>query len=165
VAARRTIVEAFATRCGDAEVVAGTATAGIPWAAWVAEALGLPMAYVRGAAKGHGRGRQIEGAAVEGRRVALLEDTISTGESALNAAVVLREGGAGLLRCVCIFTWGWQTTAQAFATADLPLEPLATLPALLEVAMETGSLQPAQRALVEAWVADPHGWAAGVREG
>lgn len=161
VAARRTIVDTFAVRCGDAEVVAGTATAGIPWAAWVAEALGLPMVYVRGAAKGHGRGRQIEGAAVEGRHVVLLEDTISTGESALNAAVALREAGARLLRCVCIFTWGWGTTTQAFATADLPLEPLATLPALLEVAAKAGSLPPTQRALVEAWVADPQGWSAG----
>src|SRR5215470_8766639 len=91
VSVRRAIAQAFAMRCGDAEIIAGTATAGIPWAAWVAETLGLPMAYVRGAAKGHGRGRQIEGATVEGRRVVLLEDTISTGESALNAAVALRE--------------------------------------------------------------------------
>ena len=160
VAARRAITQAFAPRCGDAEVVAGTATAGIPWAAWVAEALGLPMAYVRGAAKGHGRGRQIEGAAVNGRRVALLEDTISTGESALAAAAALRAEGAELSGCVCIFTWGWQATAAAFAAAGLPLIPLTTLPALLDVAARDSSLGDAQRALVEDWVADPQGWAA-----
>jgi orotate phosphoribosyltransferase len=159
VAARRIVIDAFAEGCGDAEVVAGTATAGIPWAAWVAEALGLPMAYVRGAAKGHGRGRQIEGAAVSGRRVVLLEDTISTGESALAAAAALRAEGATLLRCACIFTWGWDVTARAFAEAGLPLTPLATLPALLAVATEAGYLPPAQRALVEDWVADPQGWA------
>ena len=88
VAARRVVIPAFAETCADAAVVAGTATAGIPWAAWVAEALALPMAYVRGSAKGHGRGRQIEGAAVAGQRVMLLEDTISTGESALAARMV-----------------------------------------------------------------------------
>ena len=158
VAARREVTAAFAARCGGAEVLAGPATGGIPWAAWAAEALGLPMAYVRSAAKGHGRGRQIEGAAVSGRRVVLLEDTISTGESALNAATALRESGAELLRCICIFTWGWEATRQAFAAAELPLEPLATLPALLEAAAVSGTLSHSQRAIVEDWVADPQGW-------
>jgi orotate phosphoribosyltransferase len=158
VAARRVVTAAFAARCDGADLLAGPATGGIPWAAWAAEALDLPMAYVRGAAKGHGRGRQIEGAPVDGRRVVLLEDTISTGESALNAAAALRESGAELLRCVCIFTWGWEATTQAFATAGLPLEPLATLPALLETAAASGALLPAQRAIVEDWVADPQGW-------
>jgi orotate phosphoribosyltransferase len=160
VAARRAVTAAFAAHCAGADVLAGPATGGIPWAAWAAEALGLPMAYVRGAAKGHGRGRQIEGAAVSGRRVVLLEDTISTGESALNAAAALREAGAELLRCVCLFTWGWGATAQAFDAAGLPLEPLATLPALLEAAAASGALPPAQRALVVEWVADTQGWGA-----
>jgi orotate phosphoribosyltransferase len=160
VAARRAVVPAFAAACDGAEVIAGTATAGIPWAAWVAEALGLPMAYVRGAAKGHGRGRQIEGAAVNGRRIVLLEDTISTGESALAAAAALRAEGAELIGCVCIFTWGWRATADAFAQANVPLVPLATLPALLNAAASGGALSAEQRGLVEDWVADPQGWAA-----
>lgn len=160
VAARRAVVPAFAAACAGAEVIAGTATAGIPWAAWVAEALGLPMAYVRGAAKGHGRGRQIEGAAVQGRRVALIEDTISTGESALAAAAALRAEGAALSGCMCIFTWGWRATADAFAAVELPLVALATLPALLDVAVAAQTLSHAQRALVEDWVDDPQGWAA-----
>jgi orotate phosphoribosyltransferase len=158
VAARRAVTVAFAARCGGAQVIAGPATGGIPWAAWAADQLSLPMAYVRGAAKGHGRGRQIEGAAVSGRRVVLLEDTISTGESALNAATALREAGAELLRCVCIFTWGWDATARAFAAAGLPLEALAVLPALLEAAAASGALPPQQRAIIEEWVADPQGW-------
>src|SRR4051812_26307256 len=72
VAARRAVMRAFAAHCEGAEIIAGTATAGIPWAAWAAETLALPMAYVRGAAKGHGRGKQIEGASVAGRQVVLL---------------------------------------------------------------------------------------------
>jgi orotate phosphoribosyltransferase len=126
----------------------------------VAELLGLPMAYVRGAAKGHGRGRQVEGASVAGRRVVLLEDTISTGESALDAAAALRVEGAELLRCVCIFTWGWQATRAAFDAAALPLTPLTTLATLLDVAASEGALSAAQRALVEDWVRDPQGWGA-----
>src|SRR6266496_6040558 len=139
VAARRVVTRSFEAAFTGAEVIAGTATAGILPATWVAEALGLPMAYVRGAAKGHGRGRQIEGAAVSGRHVALLEDTISTGESALAAAAALRAEGAELIGCVCIFIWGWQATADAFAAAELVLIPLTTLPALLDVAAREGS--------------------------
>jgi orotate phosphoribosyltransferase len=116
------------------------------------------MAYVRGAAKGHGRGRQIEGAGVQGRRVVLLEDTVSTGESVLAAAAALRAEGAELVRCVRIFTWGWQATAATFADAVLPLVALVSLPALLDVASENGALGAEQRALVEAWVRDPQGW-------
>jgi orotate phosphoribosyltransferase len=160
VAARRAITAAFAAYAEDAEVLAGPATGGIPWAAWAAETLGLPMAYVRAEAKGHGRGRQIEGADVKGRRVLLLEDTISTGESALAAAAALRADGAEILRCVCIFTWSWQATIAAFSAAGLRLHALTTLPVLLEVAAAEGSLPAAQRALVEDWMADPHGWEA-----
>jgi len=162
VAGRRVVVPAFAAACAGAAVIAGTATAGIPWAAWVAEALGLPMAYVRGAAKGHGRGRQIEGAGVAGRRVVLLEDTISSGESALQAAAALRAEGAGLLRCACIFTWGWRASADAFAAAALPLAALAELPALLDAAAAGGILDGAQRALVEEWARDPQAWSESV---
>jgi orotate phosphoribosyltransferase len=161
VAARRQVVAAFAAACSGAEIIAGTATAGIPWAAWAAEALELPMAYVRGAAKAHGRGRQIEGAGVAGRRVALLEDTISTGESALAAAAALRAEGAELQRCVCIFTWGWQATAAAFADAALPLVSLTSLPELLDAATASRALGARQRGLVEDWVRDPQGWGAG----
>lgn len=159
VAARRVVAAAFAARCAGAEVLAGPATGGIPWAAWVAEILSLPMAYVRGSAKGHGRGQQIEGAAVEGRRVVVVEDTISTGESALAAAGALREAGAELLRCACIFTWGWAATRESFAAAGLPLDPLATLADLLDVAAADGVLDADQRALVEAWAASPRDWA------
>jgi orotate phosphoribosyltransferase len=160
VAARREVTTAFTAHCQGAEVLAGPATGGIPWAAWVAEALALPMAYVRGSAKGHGRGRQIEGANVESRRVVLLEDTISTGGSVLDAAAALRDAGAEVVRCVCIFTWGWAATAAAFEAAALPLHPLTTLSALLDVAASDGALAAAQRALVEEWVADPQGWTA-----
>ena len=163
VAARRAVTAAFLAHCEGAEVRAGPATGGIPWAAWAAEALGLPMAYVRGSAKGHGRERQIEGAAAHGRRIVLLEDTISTGESALAAAAVLRADGAELLRCVCIFTWGWAETSAAFTAAGLPLQALTTLAALLEVAAGEGFLAAAQRALVEDWMADPRGWGARVK--
>jgi orotate phosphoribosyltransferase len=160
VAARRAVMAAYEAHCAGAEVVAGLATGGIPWSAWVAEALSLPMAYVRASAKGHGRGQQIEGARVNGRRVVLIEDTISTGGSVLEAADALRADGAILLRCVCIFTWGWEKTRSAFAEAALPVEALTTLPELLEVVADEEYLPASQQAIVEDWASDPSGWGA-----
>ncbi len=158
VAARRFVTQAFVTQCTGADVLAGPATGGIAWAAWAAEILGLPMAYVRSSAKGHGRSQQIEGCAVTGRTVTLLEDTISTGESALNAAQALREAGAIVERCVCIFTWDWAATRNAFAEAQIPLVALATLSDLLTIATAEGRLNEAQHALIERWAADPKAW-------
>lgn len=158
VAARRLVTQAFVEQCAGSEVLAGPATGGIAWAAWASEILSLPMTYVRSSAKGHGRSQQIEGAAVTGRRVTVLEDTISTGESALNAAQALREAGAIVERCVCIFTWDWAATRSAFAEAQLPLVALATLNDLLAVAAAQGRLSAPQRAVVERWVADPRNW-------
>ena len=158
VAARRVVAQAFAQHCAAGAVLAGPATGGIPWAAWAAESLGLPMAYVRGEAKAHGRGQQIEGAAVAGRAVMLLEDTVSTGGSVLQAAVALQAAGAQVLGVVCIFTWGWAETNAAFAELGLPLTPLATLADVLAVTTESGSLSGDQRAMIEAWAANPKGW-------
>ena len=158
IAVRRLVSNAFAEFCRDADVVAGPATGGIPWAAWTAELTGVPMAYVRSSAKAHGRGQQIEGAAVQGRRVVILEDTISTGESALNAATALRAAGAELVRCVCIFTWGWQATNQRFQHEQLPLQALATLDDMLDAGTQFEQLSPAQRTTIERWAADPEHW-------
>jgi orotate phosphoribosyltransferase len=158
VTARRVVISNFTAHCADASVVAGPATGGIPWAAWVAEMIGIPMAYVRSAAKGHGRGRQVEGAAVGGQRIVLLEDTVSTGESALQAAAAIRAEGGVVVRCVCIFTWGWRETTARFAATDLDLVPLATLADVLEVAQHTGRLTADERTMIEAWAVNPQGW-------
>jgi orotate phosphoribosyltransferase len=158
VAARRLVTQGFVAQSAGAEIVAGPATGGIAWAAWASEILGLPMAYVRSSAKGHGRGQQIEGCTVAGRRVTILEDTISTGESALNAAQALREAGAIVERCVCIFTWDWVATRNAFAEAELPLVALATLNDLLAVASAEQRLNSAQQAIIECWAAAPKTW-------
>lgn len=156
--ARRIIAGAFAEHVGAATVVAGTATAGIPWAAWVAAHTDLPMAYVRGGAKGHGRGRQIEGADVAGRRVVLLEDTISSGESALQAAAALRAAGADVTGCVAIFAWGWPATAAAFVAAATPLHTLTSLEDVLAAAQADGQLTAGDAALVARWSRDPQHW-------
>ena len=158
VAARTVISDAFAAMVGDAEVVAGTATAGIPWAAWVAERAAKPMAYVRSGAKAHGRGRQIEGASVAGKRVLLMEDTVSTGESAVTAIEALYSEGAASVTCACIFTYGWQATYDRFVAANAPLTALTTLVPVLDAAVSAGYIKAEQRATVEAWSANPKDW-------
>jgi len=158
VAARTVISDAFAAMVSDAEVVAGTATAGIPWAAWVAERAAKPMAYVRSGAKAHGRGRQIEGASVAGKRVLLMEDTVSTGESAVTAIEALYSEGAASVTCACIFTYGWQATYDRFVAANAPLTALTTLVPVLDAAVSAGYIKAEQRATVEAWSANPKEW-------
>src|SRR6476619_2258306 len=88
------------------DVIAGTATAGIPHAAWVSDKLNLPMCYVRSKAKEHGKGNQIEGQVKENQRVVVIEDLISTGGSAITAVDALREAGCDVLGIVSIFTYG-----------------------------------------------------------
>ena len=88
------LAAAIRSNHSDAQVIAGTATAGIPHAAWVAERLDLPMVYVRGSAKDHGKAKRVEGRALRGERVVLIEDLVSFGGSALAACDALEaEGG------------------------------------------------------------------------
>lgn len=158
VAARAVVSDAFAAIAGAATVIAGTATAGIPWAAWVAERAQLPMAYVRSGAKTHGRGRQVEGAEIAGQQVLLLEDTVSTGESAVTAIEALYNEGAARVTCACIFTYGWQATFDRFDAAKAPLTTLTWLTPVLDVAIAEGYLKADDRATVEAWSASPTTW-------
>lgn len=155
VAVRRRIRDAFAEAVAEAgaspTVIAGTATAGIPHAAWLAEALELPLVYVRSKPKGHGRGNQIEGKLSEGATVVLVEDLVSTGGSALDAARALREAGAEVALVLAIFTYGTPRAEAAFAEADLPLYTLTDFRALVAVAEETGALDAGAVGRVEAW--------------
>jgi orotate phosphoribosyltransferase len=137
-------------------VVAGTATAGIPHAAWLADRIDRPMAYVRSSAKKHGRGRRIEGADVDGRRVVLVEDLVSTGGSALNAVGALRAAGAEVPAVLAIFTYELDAAATAFAEADVPLHALSTFSALLQAAGD--DLAERQRDVLRTWRDDPAAW-------
>lgn len=104
---------------GDAEVVAGTATAGIPHAAWVAERLDLPMVYVRGSTKGHGTQKRVEGRELVGERVVLVEDLLSTGGSALSAIEALQEEGGKVIGVQAIFSYGFPAAGEALAGLGL----------------------------------------------
>ena len=120
----------------DVQVIAGTATAGIPHAAWVASLLDLPMVYVRGAAKEHGKGKRVEGRPLHGERVVLIEDLVSFGGSALAAVEALREEGGVVLGVQAIVSYGFPKAAARFAAARVPVQALTgydSLLALLEL--------------------------------
>ncbi len=118
-------------RFAGADVIAGTATAGIPHAAWVAERLALPMVYVREAVKEHGQGRRVEGRRLRGERVALVEDTISFGGSSLAAVEGLAAEGGKVLGVQSIFTWGFSETERRFAEAGVAWQSLCDFEALV----------------------------------
>jgi len=163
-ALRRQITTAFAARVAahnwTVDVVAGTATAGIPHAAWLADRLGKPMAYVRSAPKGHGKENQIEGRVRTGDVVLLVEDLISTGGSALKAVDALRAAGAEVAAVVAIFTYGFPETAQRFTDAQVDLSVLSDFEALQAVALAEGLLSPAAASVLADWQQAPEAWSA-----
>ena len=139
----------------DAEVIAGTATAGIPHAAWVAQKLSLPMIYVRDKAKGHGKENLIEGAVKPGQKVVVIEDLISTGGSSLKAALAVNDSGAEALGVLAIFSYELDKAEKAFAEAAVPLHTLTTYSKLLNVALELGSIREEDLALLQSWRVNP----------
>lgn len=126
----------------EAEVLMGTATAGIAHAAITAHILGLPMGYVRSGSKDHGRQNQIEGKLEKGQKVVVVEDLISTGGSAIDAVTALREAGADVLGIVSIFTYGMQKGLDRMAEANITNHSLTDFDCIVEVAAKTGYIKP-----------------------
>lgn len=126
----------------QAEMLMGTSTAGIAHAAIAATILGLPMGYVRGEAKTHGRNNKIEGRMEPGTKVVVIEDLISTGGSAIEVVEALREAGAEVLGIVSIFTYGMKKGLERLAAANVKNFSLSNLDALVEVASEEAYIAP-----------------------
>lgn len=120
----------------DVEVIEGTSTAGIAHAAMVSEILNLPMGYVRGGAKDHGRGNQIEGIVPAGKKVVVVEDLISTAGSSLEVVDVLKEAGANVLGIVSIFTYNLKKGLDRLEAAGCKNYSLSNFETLVEVAAE-----------------------------
>lgn len=142
----------------DAEVIAGTATAGIPHAAWVSELLNLPMCYVRSKAKGHGKGNQIEGKVEKGQKVVVVEDLISTGGSVITAVQALREAGCEVLGVVSIFTYGLEKGREAFLQEDIQSESLTDFANLVDVAIDKGYISKDDQESLLSWSISPTEW-------
>ena len=122
----------------DVEVLMGTSTAGIPHAAITADILNLPMGYVRGSSKDHGRHNQIEGKLEKGQKVVVVEDLISTGGSVIDVVNALRDAGAEVLGIVSIFTYNMEKSKIKLSEANVKNISLSNFDALVEVAAEEG---------------------------
>lgn len=120
----------------EAEVLMGTSTAGIAHAAIAAHILGMPMGYVRGSAKDHGRNNRIEGRLEPGQKVVVIEDLISTGGSCIDVVEALREAGAVVLGVISIFTYGMKKGLERLAAANVENHSLSNFNTLVEVAAE-----------------------------
>lgn len=142
VVVEQAIADTVKKQFPDAEMLMGTSTAGIAHAAIAASILGLPMGYVRGEAKTHGRNNRIEGRMEPGTKVVVIEDLISTGGSAIEVVEALREAGADVLGIVSIFTYGMKKGLDRLAEAKVTNYSLSNLDALVEVAAEQGYISP-----------------------
>lgn len=142
----------------QAEVLAGVATAGIPWGAMAADQLKLPYIYVRPKPKEHGLGNQIEGFYTPGQRVLVIEDLISTGKSSLQVVDVLRNAGVEVVGMVSIFTYGFATADKAFAEAKVPYRSLTNYAQLISLAVEKGQVSAETEQLLLQWRNDPANW-------
>lgn len=140
VIVEQAIADTVKAKFPQVESLMGTSTAGIAHAAIAASILGLPMGYVRGEAKTHGRNNRVEGRLEPGMKVVVIEDLISTGGSAIEVVDALREAGAEVLGIVSIFTYGMKKGLERLAQAGVTNYSLSNLDALVGVAVEDGRI-------------------------
>ena len=144
----------------DADMLAGVATAGIPWGAMAADQLKLPYIYVRPKPKEHGLGNQIEGFYEEGKKVLVIEDLISTGKSSLQVCDVLENSGLQVNGLVSIFNYGFYEAVEAFKTRNMSYVSLTDYETLIKMAINKGIVSPQEEQLLLNWSKDPAGWKA-----
>ncbi len=152
------IADTVKTEYPDAEILMGTSTAGIAHAAIAAHMQGLPMGYVRGAAKDHGRGNRIEGRLLPGQKTVVIEDLISTGGSVLDTVEALRQAGAEVLGIVSIFTYQFEEAARRLSDAGVKNISLCDLDNLMQAAQTKEYITAEQKKMIEAFRRNPKKW-------
>lgn len=156
---RSVVVEGFVQlikeQYPDAQAIIGTATAGIPWGAMVADKLALPFGYVRSSNKTHGKGNKIEGKIEAGQKVVVVEDLISTGGSVKDVVESLREAGAEVMGVVAIFTYLLPASTELFTSINCDFKTLSNYDVLIDVALENNYIKEADLEKLKAWKKDP----------
>lgn len=142
----------------EATAIAGVATGAIAQGALVADALELPMCYVRSKAKDHGMGNLIEGTLPEGAKVVVVEDLISTGGSSLKAVEALRAAGFEILGMVASYTYGFPVAAEAFKAANVELTTLTNYESVVQAALSSGYIEEKHIPMLAEWRANPSEW-------
>lgn len=152
------IVSSVSETAPETDWIVGTATAGIPHAAWVSEQMNLPMGYVRSKKKGHGQQNQIEGAVPSGARAAVVEDLISTGGSVMTAVHALRDQGIDVLGVYAIFSYGFDVANKLFESEGIRAYPLTDFQTLVGMARNTGRISEDEWEILSEWRKDPKAW-------
>ena len=142
----------------EVEVIAGTATAGIPHATTLADRLQVPLVYVRSTAKSHGMGNKIEGILKKSQKVLVIEDLISTGGSAVNAVKSVREAGGIVDHCFSIFSYGFPESLEKFKSASCQVHSLLGFSELLKVAQSTQDIASNDIHTLQSWQESPFKW-------
>lgn len=155
---RQELVKLIENKFGKPDLIAGVATAAIAPAVLVAEAMGLPFAYVRSSAKDHGRQNLIEGEINPQQSAVVIEDLVSTGGSSLKAVEELRNQGVIVKGLVSIFNYGFDIATENFRKANCPFYSLSNYNELLRLAIENGYLKKDDLPLLESWRSDPSHW-------
>ncbi len=159
---RRKVVDAFIEKIKqsglDFDLIAGTATSAIPFAAWIAEKLSLPMVYVRAEKKQHGRGKSVEGVLNKGDKVIVIEDLISTGKSSVQVVRNLREEGGEVVGVFSIFSYQFEKADENFKSVGLNYVSLENISSLLEHAVKTGYLTQEDAGIINGFRKDPQNW-------
>ena len=159
---RRLITEGFKDVITSKEiavdVIAGTATAGIPPATSLANLLETPLIYIRTHPKEHGMKNQIEGVLRQNQNVIVVEDLISTGGSALKAVAAIREAGSKVDHCLSIFSYGFSTSIEQFKNARCQLHHLLNFEELILLARQNKNVSTDQFSLLQSWHSDPFNW-------
>ena len=148
-------VELIQKEYSEAEVIVGTATAGIPWGAMVADKMEKPFGYVRSSNKTHGKGNQLEGKIEKGAKVVVVEDLISTGGSVKDVILSLREAGAEVLGVVAIFTYLLPASSELFDSIACSFKTLSNYDVLIDVALENAYIKENDLEKLKAWKKDP----------
>ncbi|HET8885170.1 MAG TPA: orotate phosphoribosyltransferase [Salinimicrobium sp.] len=143
---------------GEPDAIAGVATGAIGIGMLVANYLDLPFVYVRPEAKGHGRKNKIEGKIEIGKKVVVIEDLISTGNSSLKAAEALREEGVEILGMMAIFSYGFEVADENFRNQKIELHTLSNYSNLIDLAKETGYVNSEEMETLQQWSKDPGNW-------
>ncbi len=142
----------------DAEVIAGVATAGIPWGALVADLLSLPFIYVRSKPKEHGMGNQIEGVLHAGQKVVVIEDLISTGKSSLEAVKAIQEAQGEVIGLCSVFTYEFPIAQQIFSAENIKTLSLSNYSSLIDIALEKKIISDDEVTLLKSWRENPSEW-------
>lgn len=140
------------------DIIAGTATAGISHAAYIAKKLNLPMIYVKSTAEGHGKRTKVEGHLKTGDKVLIIEDLISTGGSCISSAKTIREAGGVVDFCLAIFDYEIEISKKSFKQEKIKLIVLTDFDTLVDVAIKQNYIMPKEKNMILEWAKDTSGW-------